>query len=168
MVAADTRYWGEEGGCYSDDRRYRWSYSRQIGSGPTIVWVGLNPGTGDQEGRYRPTLQRMVDRSVAEGVGQFTLVNLFAWRATEPSALKAAFRAGEEIVGVQCDEAIRAAVASADMIVVAWGCHGSLLARDRSIARLFKDPLCLGTTSKGQPRHPLRVSAATRLVSWRP
>jgi hypothetical protein len=56
-VEVDTRSWGEEGGWYSDDQRYRWSYSWPIGTGPTIVWVGLNPGTGDKEGRYRPTSQ---------------------------------------------------------------------------------------------------------------
>lgn len=138
------------------------------GMGPTIVWVGLNPGTGDQEGRYRPTLQRMVDRSVAEGMGRFTLVNLFAWRATKPSALKAELKAGNNnIIGHRCDEAIRAAVASADCIVVAWGAHGSLLARDRAVAPLLEDPLCLGTTSTGQPRHPLYVSATADLVPWR-
>lgn len=164
-VGVDTRSWGEEGGWYSDDRRYRWSYSWPIGTGPTIVWVGLNPGTGDQEGRHRPTLQRMVDRSVAEGMGRFTLVNLFAWRATKPSALKAEAKAGTEIVGEQCDEAIRAAVASADCIVVAWGAHGSLLGRDRAVAPLLENPLCLGMTpTTGQPRHPLYVSAATPLV----
>jgi hypothetical protein len=160
-VGVDTRSWREEGGCYSDDRRYRWSYSWLIGVGPTIVWVGLNPGTGDREGRYRPTLQRMVDRSVALGMGRFTLVNLFAWRATKPSALKAEVRAGNDIIGDRCDEAIRDAVASADCIVVAWGAHGSLLGRDRAVAPLLENPLCLGTTSTGQPRHPLYVSAAT-------
>jgi hypothetical protein len=167
VVAVDTRYWGEEGGCYSPDRRYRWSYSRRIGPGPTIVWIGLNPGTGDREDRYRPTLQRMVDRSIAEGMGRFTLVNLFAWRATKPSDLWMAIRAREDVVGEACDEAIRAAMASADLTVVAWGAHGSLLGRDRCVARLLQEPLCLGRTSKGQPRHPLYVSAEAPLVPWR-
>jgi hypothetical protein len=167
VTRVDTRSWREEGACYSDDRRYRWPYSWPIGVVPTIVWVGLNPGTGDREGRYRPTLQRMVDRSVAEGMGRFTLVNLFAWRATKPSALKAEVRAGTDIIGKQCDEAIRRAVASTDVIVVAWGAHGSLLGRDRAVAPLLENPLCLGTTSTGQPRHPLYVSAATSLVPWR-
>ena len=45
VVAIDTRYWGEEGGSYSPDRRYRWRYERAIGSGPPICWIGLNPGT---------------------------------------------------------------------------------------------------------------------------
>ena len=28
VVAVDTRYWKEEGGSYSPDRRYRWRYER--------------------------------------------------------------------------------------------------------------------------------------------
>ncbi|MBA2497893.1 MAG: DUF1643 domain-containing protein [Acidimicrobiia bacterium] len=84
MVGVDTRHWGEQGGQYSAARRYRCSYARPIGVGPTICWIGLNPGTGDSEGKDRPTLQRMVDRSVTEEMGQFLLVNLFAWRATKP------------------------------------------------------------------------------------
>ena len=90
VVGVDTRYWGEQGGDYSADGRYRWSYARPIGNGPTICWIGLNPGTGDSEGRYRPTLQRMVDRSLELGMGRFVLVNLFAWRATKPADLRAA------------------------------------------------------------------------------
>jgi len=111
----------------------------------------------------------MVDRSIAEGMGRFTLVNLFAWRATKPSDLRMAIRAGEDIVGRQCDEAITAAVASADVTVAAWGAHGSLLSRDRRVMRLLEEPLCLGTTTKGQPRHPLYVSAEAPLVPmpWR-
>ncbi len=60
VVGVDTRLWGEQGGSYSADGLYRWSYERPIGAGPLICWIGLNPGTGDREGRYRPTLQRMV------------------------------------------------------------------------------------------------------------
>ncbi len=82
VVAVDTRYCGEQGGSYSPDRRYRWRYERPIGSGPPICWIGLNPGTGDREGRYRPTLQRMVDRSVH--LRSFILVNLFSWRPPTP------------------------------------------------------------------------------------
>jgi hypothetical protein len=163
-----TRDWGEQGGTYSPDGRYRWSYTHRIGDGPTIVWIGLNPGTGDREGRYRPTLQRMVDRSVALGMGQFTLVNLFAWRATRPRDLMADVMGGVDIVGPDCDKAIEQAVGTAQLVVVAWGTHGWLLARDRAVARLLKDPLCLGTTSRGQPRHPLYVRATAPLIRWMP
>lgn len=164
VVGVDTRYWGEQGGRYSADRRYRWSYAKTIGDGPTICWIGLNPGTGDTEGRYRPTLQRMVDRSVAEGMGQFVLVNLFAWRATKPADLRAAARAGEDVVGAGCDAAVLDAVAHAAVVVAAWGGGGTLLGRDRSVIAMLGDAQCLGLTAKGSPRHPLFVPASQPLV----
>lgn len=166
VVAVDTRYWGELGGDYSDDCRYRWSYERPIGHGPTICWIGLNPGTGDSEDRYRPTLQRMVDRSLALGMGRFILVNLFAWRATRPADLRRAAASGEDVVGEECDAAIAEAVARSTAVVAAWGGDGRLLGRDREVTSMLQGSHCLGTTSKGSPRHPLFVPASQPLVPF--
>jgi len=164
VAAADTRYWGDQGGSYSPDRHYRWSYERPIGLGPTICWIGLNPGTGDQEGRYRPTLQRMVDRSLDLGMGRFILVNLFSWRTTDPRVLRAAAAAGNDIIGSSTDQVIADATRSAAFVVAAWGHHGTLLGRDRQILDTIPDLMCLGLTAKGHPRHPLYVPAAQPLV----
>ena len=154
-----TRTWGAEGGSYSADGRYRWFYARHLrpgGTGGTICWIGLNPGTGDTEGRYRPTLQRMVDRSLALGMGRFVLVNLFAWRATRPADLRAAARS-EDVVGALNDAAVQAAAAGAARVVAAWGSHGSLLGRDAAVRAMLGPLCCLGWTAKGHPRHPLHV-----------
>lgn len=164
VVAIDTRYWGEQGGSYSPDRRYRWRYERPIGSGPPICWIGLNPGTGDREGRYRPTLQRMVDRSVHLGMGRFILVNLFSWRATNPRDLRAAAAAGHDIIGSTTDQVIADAVRAAAVVVAAWGHHGTLLGRERQVVDTIPDLMCVGLTAKGHPRHPLYVPAAQPLV----
>jgi hypothetical protein len=152
-ASVDTRAWGEEGGAYSDDGLYRWSYERAIGNGGTICWIGLNPGTGDSEGRYRPTLQRMVDRSVSLGMGTFILVNLFAWRSTKPAALRAAHVAGIDIVGSGCDAAIGHAAARADVVIGAWGAHGRLAGRDQRVLADLGRVHCLGLTGRGLPRH---------------
>lgn len=160
--------WGPEGGDYSDDGRYRWSYTRDIGDGPTICWIGLNPGTGDSDGKRRPTLQRMVDRSLALDMGRIVLVNIFAWRDTNPKALRSAHTAGHDIVGPRCDEAIRAAADEAALVVAAWGSHGSLLGRGDKVSATLDDARCLGTTIKGMPRHPLYVRADQRFVPLEP
>lgn len=165
-VASDTRHWGEQGGSYSDDGQYRWSYERRIGDGPTICWIGLNPGTGDREGRYRPTLQRMVDRSVALEMGRIVLVNLFAWRATRPADLRDAHWRGKDIIGAECDAAIRSAVRGAELVIAAWGGHGSLLERDVAVTSIIGKARCLGTTAKGNPRHPLYVPSTQRLLPF--
>lgn len=159
----NTAQWGHEGGEYSADGRYRWSYTRDIGDGPLICWIGLNPGTGDSDGKRRPTLQRMVDRSLALGMGRIVLVNIFAWRDTDPKALCSAHKAGHDIVGARCDDAIAAAADEAACVVAAWGSHGSLLSRGADVLARLGEVHCLGTTSKGMPRHPLYVPAAQPL-----
>ncbi len=45
---------------YSHDEVYRWWYQRRWSSGPTLCFVGLNPSTGDTEGKPRPTLRKVV------------------------------------------------------------------------------------------------------------
>lgn len=164
VVTVDTRSRGEQGGSYSPDRLYRWRYERPIGSGPPICWIGLNPGTGDREGRYRPTLQRMVDRSVHLGMGRFILVNLFSWRATRPRDLRAAATAGHDIIGCDTDQVIADAAQRAAVVVAAWGHHGTLLGRERQVIDAIPKLMCLGLTAKGHPRHPLYVPAAQPLV----
>ncbi len=46
-----------DGAAYSDDERYRWWFERRWSDGPLVSWVGLNPGTGDTDGKHRPTLR---------------------------------------------------------------------------------------------------------------
>ena len=167
VVAVDTRYWGEQGGSYSPDRRYRWRYERTIGSGPPICWIGLNPGTGDREGRYRPTLQRMVDRSVNLGMGRFILVNLFSWRTSDPRDLRAAAAAGHDIIGSDTDQVIADSARRAAVVVAAWGHHSSLLGRESQVLDAIPELMCVGLTAKGHPRHPLYVPAAQPLVPLR-
>jgi hypothetical protein len=162
--SVNTAHWGEEGGDYSSDGRYRWSYSRVIGDGPTICWIGLNPGTGDSDGKSRPTLQRMVNRSLALGMGRFVLVNLFAWRGTDPKELRLAHKAGNDIVGPNCDQAIAEAAEEAACVVTAWGSHGALADRGATVLATLGEVQCLGTTTKGLPRHPLYVRAGQELV----
>lgn len=45
---------------YSDDQLYRWWYERRWAPGPTMCFVGLNPATGDTDGKPRLTLNKVV------------------------------------------------------------------------------------------------------------
>src|SRR3954470_5288482 len=76
----DVSGWGEQGGVYSSDRRYRWSFSRQWGDGSMACWVCLNPGTGDTDRKPRPTLRKMVAWSLRWQCGGIIIVNLFGYR----------------------------------------------------------------------------------------
>src|SRR4051794_1235729 len=84
----------------SDDRVYRYSLSRTWS--PTkgaVTFIGLNPSTAD-ENELDPTLRRIVGFAHAWGYGTFHMANLFAFRATDPVAMRAA----PEPVGPDNDE----------------------------------------------------------------
>jgi hypothetical protein len=152
---------------YSDDGRYRWWYERRWANGPALCWVGLNPSTGDTSGRPRPTLRKVVERAAEADLSAAIIVNLFSWRATDPKDLKRAANV-HDIVGERTDEVVAAASDRAGLTLAAWGAHGVLQDRWRSVSALLHNPVCLGVTKSGQPRHPLYVAATTTAVPYRP
>jgi hypothetical protein len=149
---------------YCDDLRYRYRFDRRWGppdQGGRIVWVGLNPGTGDTERRHRPTLARMVAWSGRWNASALTIVNL-AGRSTDPKALRTAV----DPIGTRNDDAILEAVAGAAQVILCWGAHGRLHGRGRIVAEMLPGSLCLGTTARGEPRHPLYVPMSAEPVRY--
>lgn len=159
---------GVDRASYSQDGRYRWWFERRWGDGPMICWVGLNPGTGDTDGKPRPTLGRMIRRAEKDGYGALRIVNLFSYRTTKPKALRAAHASGVDIVGSETDAHIREAHDLAALTVVAWGGHGLIAGRGAAVASRLPGARCLGATAAGEPRHPLYVRGDVPLVPYRP
>lgn len=145
--------------------RYRYLLERRWGAGPTVLWVLANPSSADEE-RDDPTVRRCVSFARSAGSGGLLLVNLRAWRATDPRRLAEA----PEPVGPDNDAAIRTALAATTgAVVVAWGVQRDA-ARVRTVFDLLGDrpTVCLGVTRGGHPRHPLYVPGSTRLRPWSP
>ena len=72
---------------YSSDMVFRYAFGRWWGNthlATTAIWVLLNPATGDSEKRHRPTLERCISRARAAGHTGLVIVNLFAFRDTNP------------------------------------------------------------------------------------
>lgn len=150
---------------YSCDLAYRYAFGRWWGDvdlATTSVWVLLNPATGDTERRPRPTLGRCIARSRDLGAAGVLVVNLFAFRQTDPRTLRSA----DDPVGPANDEILREFTRKCARTIVAWGSHGALRGRSREVGSLLTAPLCLGTTKHGEPRHPLYVPADAALVPW--
>jgi hypothetical protein len=144
---------------YSDDDVYRWWYERRWADGPSLCFVGLNPATGDTDGKSRPTLDRVVGWARREGCGAVVVVNLFAYRATKPTCL---LNASVDIIGAGNDEVIRERSAAAAVTLVAWGSHKLATSRAAVVLPILKRPVCVGVTKSGAPAHPLYIPAATR------
>ena len=136
---------------FSRNQLYRYWLKREWDCAlPSCAFIGLNPSTADAS-CDDPTIRRIIGFAQSWGYGSVTVVNLFAYRATQPSVLKAA----ESPVGPRNNYWIRRVTAEADTVVAAWGNHGLLMGRHKWTLGCIDSLYCLGITKQGQPRHPL-------------
>ena len=64
--------------------RYRYLLTRRVGPGTrAVTFIMLNPSTADAT-RDDPTIRRCIGFARSWGIGGVDVVNLFAFRATEP------------------------------------------------------------------------------------
>jgi hypothetical protein len=148
----------------SECQSYRYLLVREWLPGqPSINWIMLNPSTADAR-RDDATIRRCLQFSRAWGYGRMVVTNLFAFRATDPEALKM----DADPVGPDNDEFLLATAAAAKTVVLGWGTHGEYRARGAEVCQLLKDfPLkCLGVTNGGFPRHPLFMKSDTQLEPY--
>lgn len=152
------------GAVLSDDKVYRYTLTRRWGDGKPVVWVMLNPSTADAE-VDDPTITRCIRFTERWGYQAMTVVNLFAFRATDPRRLKTA----RDPVGPFNDTAIMDAISEAAFVVAAWGTWGSTFKRDKEFLELIgaQKVKALGVTGDGDPRHPLYLRADARLINWK-
>lgn len=148
---------------FSEDRRYRYLLKRQVGESQRgVLFIMLNPSRADEE-RNDATIRRCIGFARSWGFGILEVVNLFALMSTDPAALLKT----KDPVGPDNDAAIRAALESADTVVLAWGNHGLVhekrAAEVTAMAWEAAQPSCLGLTVKGAPRHPLRLPKTAAL-----
>lgn len=140
----------------SDCGRYRWWLTRQWSDeGPWCCWIMLNPSTADAS-IDDPTIRRCIAFSRSWGCAGMAVVNLFAFRATDPRQLMKASDPVGEHGNVYIDHWARATTGPT---VAAWGNWGAMNNRGRNVA-LMLEVLghrlhCLGTTKDGHPKHPL-------------
>lgn len=169
MRAGDTLFGGVvTSAVLSDNGLYRYRLSRTWGDGERMAWVMLNPSTADAS-VDDPTIRRCMGFARREGYDGIEVVNLFAYRATEPSDVYDAAQAGIDVEGP--DNRLHWDAVLGDhgvgMVVAAWGAN--------IVAALLRSPLsewytggwfCLGTTKSGAPRHPLYVKGAAEMCPY--
>lgn len=151
---------------YSDCEKYRYLLTRTWDAGGRkALFVMLNPSTAT-EMQNDPTVERCERRARTLGFGAFRVTNIFAWRDTDPRAMRAA----DDPVGPANDDAISDSCTWADQIIAAWGTHGTHLDQGPHIARLLRGtgrPIYhLGLTKDGHPKHPLYIAYAQQPALW--
>jgi hypothetical protein len=151
----------------SDDAIYRYDLTRQWGPGPWLAWIMLNPSTADGD-KDDPTIRRCMGFSRRDGYGGLVVLNLFAFRSPKPERLLRAKEPQGPENGATLNRWLDDPLISG--VVFAWGgwIEGSLARRKVSLVvrntlstvrASSHRPVCLGTTTKGAPRHPLYVPA---------
>lgn len=117
-----------------------------------------------------PTIRRCIGFARARRFGGLRVLNLFAFRATDPAHMKGQ----ADPVGPDNDMHLRAALIAAKdanaPVIAAWGVHGVHNYREEEVRALALECnvtlQCLGITKDGHPRHPLYVAADEEFVSF--
>jgi hypothetical protein len=135
-------------------------------AGPIANFLMLNPSTADER-VLDPTCARARDYAQRWGYGTLLVTNVFAWRATDPGAMRAA----ADPVGAGNDAAILGAAGRARLVVCAWGNHGTHLDRAARVTRLLRQAgmalHVLRLNAGGEPAHPLYLPGRLRPRRWR-
>ena len=117
----------------------------------------LNPSTAD-EFKLDPSCTRARNYAERWGYGALIVTNIFGWRSTDPSALKAV----KDPVGRGNDEAILKAATEAKLVVCAWGNHGEHMKRGEAVLNLLMGVRlhALRMNGAGHPAHPLYLPSS--------
>jgi hypothetical protein len=153
---------------YSECERYRYALTRIWNpDARKALFVMLNPSTAT-EVQNDPTVERCERRARALGFGGFRVTNIFAWRDTDPRAMRRA----ADPVGPGNDAAILDGARWADRIICAWGTHGAHLGRGPEVEALLRGTglrlAHLGLTKDGHPKHPLYIAYSQEPQEWHP
>lgn len=171
-------------------RLWRWWDDQK----PMACWIMLNPSTADAS-EDDPTIRKCIgftkrwDEAGLYELGGIMVVNLFAFRATQPADLRRhhAFSVIGELrdpddraqdapgspffdVANVNDVFLQTEAQACPLVVAAWGNHGWIDGRGalvRSDLRRRKITVHhLGLTKQDRPRHPGRIAYATPLQRW--
>lgn len=152
----------------SNDRLYRYTLWRDWDSlfnHSYCVFIGLNPSTAD-ETQDDPTIRRCIDFAKRWDYGALCMLNLFAYRSTDPAGLSNT----SDPIGPLNNYWLNQVSNEAGIVIAAWGVHGAFIGRDCEVSKMIipKTVYCLGLTKDGFPRHPLYVRSDTKPTPFTP
>lgn len=139
----------------SEDEKYRYMLSRIWDKNkPTVTIIGLNPSTADAN-NDDPTLKRCIEFARSWDYGGIYMLNLFAYRATQPSDMKKV----NDPIGQENDMFIKAYTKRSDKVICAWGNDGCFLNRASNVINSIPNKYYLKLNKSGEPAHPLYLSS---------
>lgn len=151
---------------YSPCMQYR--YTLQIiwdESLPLCAFVGLNPSTAT-EFQDDPTIRRCKKFARDWGCGGLLMLNLFAWRSTDPDAMKrTSDPVGPENTLGHIYQHLQQVTGPR---IAAWGKHGHHMGRHKLAMAAQCRFSYLRLNGDGTPAHPLYMPGNLRPIPWEP
>ena len=161
----------------SDCGNYRYLLTRTVAKpegSKRVTLLMLNPSTADALDDD-PTVRKCLKYAKAVGGKELQIINLFGFRATNPTAL----RGTKDPIGKDNDRHIRKALDASDMLILAYGAFSPRwwpMQNDAKISvvqwrlgvvhklidAIGVQPHALRLTKHGQPSHPLYLPDALR------
>lgn len=150
----------------SDDKLYRYLLRRVWDTTkPRMLYVMLNPSTADAEADDA-TIRSCVRLAATLDYGSIEVVNIFAWRATNPKDLTDL----DDPVGPRNYSTFVSAVRRCNVVVCAWGAHAMAQVRSVYVVQYMEwrrpGARCFGKTKSGAPKHPLYIKGGTPLEAF--
>lgn len=147
----------------SDCGKYRYLLRRTWNhNAPRALLVMLNPSTADAK-LDDATIRSCVRLLSSHGYGSMEVVNVYGWRATDPTELAKQ----SDPVGPRNQIVIEAAIHRCDVVICAWGAYPPARERATAILNAVRShrpaTYCFGKTKSGAPKHPLYIKSGTPL-----
>ena len=132
----------------STDKQYRYTLHRiWDDKKPMIMFIMLNPSTADSN-NDDPTIRRVINFTKSWGYGGVHVVNLYAFRSTDPKGLKET----QDPIGKDNIFHIQSLIGHVEKVIYAWGNNEQ---EPKWLYDLVATPYCIDVSKKGVPKHPL-------------
>jgi hypothetical protein len=126
---------------------------------PTVMFIGLNPSTAD-ENQDDPTIKNVIKIAMVNGFGSVYMLNLFTYVTSKPHEL-ILDTIHQENNAWLIDTAKRC-----DRIVFCWGNFAVAEKRSREVIAMFSEAYCLKRNKNGSPKHPLYCKSTSILIPY--
>ena len=131
-----------------------------------MCFIMLNPSTADAD--HDDATIRSCVRIARQYAGAIDVVNLFAYRSTDPKELLRV----DNPIGPDNNEHIIDALTHSTIIIAAWGDEKPFMRQRAKDMRcyLYNEgfrAMCFGLTKNNSPRHPLYLATNTPLHTFR-
>ena len=161
---------------FSEDRQYRYALRRifdqeRFEKEGACTFICLNPSTAD-ETIDDPTVRRCINYAREWGYPAFIMLNLFSFRATNPSDMKSHYCEIETIDSTSDFISNNLHIANtcandSAIVVAAWGNHGEYLDRAKDVELLLEyndiNINCLKINRNSRmPAHPLYLKKSLK------